>query len=451
MKKRILKVMSVMLVAATLVTGAGFNEVVNVKADTVYDENGYDADGYDKDGYTRDGYDADGYDKDGYTRDGYDKDGYDREGYNYWGYDKNGYNRNGYDKDGYDKDGYDQSGIGKDGYDREGYDKYGCDKDGYRRDGYNLDGYDRDGYDRAGYDKDGYDHKGYDWAGYKRDGYNDAGYDKNGYDREGYNKNGYAKDGYNKDGYDKNGYDRDGYDKKGYDKKHRDKNGNLNPKYFKKPNFRDDFARIVNSWDFIVTDGWNGSNGSKYKYYTVVDRNNIGGKAVIKKINDKIKKNSNEYDFKASIKTIAVNKVGYGKYKLVLKYGKEYGNVTKEKEFTVFPLFTTWENCTAASKYKDRVNTAVEGTKEAFKNVDGLELKVYIITKKAGQKMKLYKTLNMSPKYDKRRDGTLKSHHSYASAGYILMPKKWYFSTATVRPYVIVNGKKIYGTMLINV
>ena len=50
MKKRVLKAMSAMLVAATLVTGVGFNEVVNVKAETVYDENGYhDADNYDED------------------------------------------------------------------------------------------------------------------------------------------------------------------------------------------------------------------------------------------------------------------------------------------------------------------------------------------------------------------------------------------------------------------
>ena len=100
MKKRILKVMSMMLVAATLMTGTGFNEIVTVKADTVYDENGYDAEGYDRDGYDRNGYDKNGYDRENLDKygcypSGYDRDGYDRYGYNRWGYDKNGYDKEG--------------------------------------------------------------------------------------------------------------------------------------------------------------------------------------------------------------------------------------------------------------------------------------------------------------------------------------------------------------------
>lgn len=150
MKKRILKVMSMVLVAATLMTGTVFNEVVTVKAATNVEtgagfelcENGdiynmtpeslayYKAQGYtfDENGNFTYSYNSDGQhitridwlDKDGYDKNGHDKNGYDRSGYNDEGYDRDGYNREGYDENGYDRDGYDKNGYDKNHYNKNG-------------------------------------------------------------------------------------------------------------------------------------------------------------------------------------------------------------------------------------------------------------------------------------------------------------------------------------------
>lgn len=307
MKKRILKVMSMMLVAATLMTGTGFNEVVTVKADTIYDENGYDAEGYD-----------------------------------YRGYDKNGYNRDGYDRYGRDRDGFSTNGYDKDGYNRNGY------RNGYDHEGYNVEGYNEAGYDREGYDKNGYD--------------------VNGYDKEGYNSAGYGKDGYNREGYDENGYDRDGYDKNGYDKNHYNKNGKYDPAYARNPykeDIEDDVFKIIPS----------DCSGTKNSY-SIYDDTGKNGKKIVDGLKAKIKNHTDNWNFTAKITPIAV-KHGYGYYKLTLKYNERYNNYVYTTTIKVFPEV----RIDADFRPGQKGQLYVIGTKNAFKNIDGVQFKIVNLNK----------------------------------------------------------------------
>lgn len=280
MKKRILKAMSVMLVAATLMTGTGFNEVVTVKAETLV----YDADGYDQYGN--------------------DKNGYDREGYS-----------NGYDKD---------------GYDRNGYDDYGYDRDGYNYSGYNRDGYDREGYDEYGYDKDGY----------------------------------------NRDGYDEYGYDRDGYDKNGYDKNHRDRNGKYDPAYARNPNKEE----IVDDVFKIIPRDCSGTKNS----YSIYDDTGKNGKKIVDGLKAKIKNHTDDWNFTANITPIAV-KHGYGYYKLTLKYNERYNNYVYTATIKVFPKVRIEADFLPGENIKGQMY--VIGTKNAFKNIDGVQFKIVKLNK----------------------------------------------------------------------
>lgn len=365
MKKRILKVMSMMLVAATLMTGTGFNEVVTVKADTVYDENGYDAEGYD----------CDGYDKDGYN---------------------------------------------KRGYDRENLDKYGCYPSGY----------DRDGYDRYGYNRDGYD--------------------RNGYDKEGYDRAGYGKDGYNREGYDKNGYDHDGYDKNGYDKNHRDRNGKYDPAYARNPykeDIEDDVFKIIPS----------DCSGTKNSYL-IEDSTGKNGKKIVDGLKAKIKNHTDDWNFTANITPIAV-KHGYGYYKLTLKYNERYNNYVYTATIKVFPKVAidvdTWPG--------EKGQMYVIGTKNAFKNIDGVQLKM--VTSDKNEKVILNKYISSKSilaKKDLKDMGNKQYKKLYAKAQKDLL-KEYGFNSkdGTVkffwmkpinykrygwitRVYIVVNGKRYY-------
>lgn len=438
MKKRVLKAMSVMLVAATLVTGVGFNEVVNVKADTVYDENGYDADGYDAEGY-----DINGYDRDGYNKYGYDKDGYDRDGYDYRGLDKDGYNRDGYnawklDRDGYDKDGYDEHGLDRNGYDRDGY-----------KNGYNDEGYNRNGYDRNGYDKDGYKSDGYNKDGYDRNGYDKNGYDVNGYNKEGYDKNGYNKEGYDRNGYDKKGYDKDGYDKNGYDKNHYDKNGKYDPAYAKDPyksQVLDDIYKIIPDKYEKLKDN-----------LSIFDNTGKNGKKIIDGMKSKIKKNSGDWNFTAKITPIAV-KNGYGYYKLTMKYNERYNNYVVENTIKVFPTIGYHE-----SPWNEKNAFYIIGTKNGFKNIDGVEYTIKkgkkvvlkqnfsskaILSKKDIKYMGTWQYRKMYEDYQKE---LLKQNKLSIKDGSVKLfaikdvYKKHCVYTTSLRSYITVNGKRYYS------
>lgn len=441
MKKRILKAMSMVLVAATLMTGTGFNEVVTVKAETlVYDADGYDQYGYDKNGYDRDGYDYHSYDKNGYDRDGYD--------------------RYGYDKDGYDKDGYDYYGYGRDGYNRD----YGRDKEGYDRDGYNEAGYDREGY--------------------KRDGY-----DANGYDKEGYDRAGYGKDGYNREGYDKKGYDRDGYDKNGYDKNHRDRNGKLHPDCVKKTNDYDIdkvlFTGKYGNYGLSINSGW---RMDREKMIINIYTNDKSAKAAVKELKKMFAANKSNMFTLDSVTSVAT-KNGYGKYKLVLKYGDEYNNTKTEYELRVYPQATMDES--------DPNMSYLYTTKDALKYMDGVEYKILRgarkITKKYNKKGKLisidikaittskYKVIKKGSKKVKnlkamdisKMPEVKKNLKSYGFGKKAVMAKlvnlnpnidfkkkpknfeetakkmeKKIDGDAYVRYYVVVNGEKVYSSWM---
>lgn len=365
MKKRILKAMSMMLVAATLMTGTGFNEVVTVKADTVYDENGYDAEGYDRDGYDRNGYD-------------------------------------------------------KNGYDRENLDKYGCYPSGY----------DRDGYDRYGYNR---------W-----------GYDKNGYDKEGYDSAGYGKDGYNREGYDENGYDRDGYDKNGYDKNHYNKNGKYDPAYARNP-YKEDIEDDVFK---IIPRNCSGTKNS----YLIEDSTGKNGKKIVDGLKAKIKNHTDDWNFTAKITPIAV-KHGYGYYKLTLKYNERYNNYVYTATIKVFPKVAIdayfWKG--------EKGQMYVIGTKNAFKNIDGVQFKMvtldknekvilnkYISSKSILAKKDLKDMGNKQYKklYVKTQKRLLKEYGFNSKDGTVK-----FFSTKPIndkgcgwitRVYIVVNGKRYY-------
>lgn len=441
MKKRILKVMSMMLVAATLMTGTGFNEVVTVKAETL------------------------AYGEDGYNQKGYDKDGYDREGYDYHGYDKNGYNREGYDRYGYDRDGYDKNGYDKERYDRDGYDYfYGRDKEGYDRDGYNEAGYDREGYNRDGYDVNGYDKEGYDHAGY-------------------------GKDGYNREGYDKNGYDRDGYDENGYDKNHRDRNGKLHPDCVKKTNDYDIdkvlFTGKYGNYGLSINSGW---RMDREKMIINIYTNDKSAKAAVKELKKMFAANKSNMFTLDSVTSVAT-KNGYGKYKLVLKYGDEYNNTKTEYELRVYPQATMDES--------DPNMSYLYTTKDALKYMDGVEYKILRgarkITKKYNKKGKLisidikaittskYKVIKKGSKKVKnlkamdisKMPEVKKNLKSYGFGKKAVMAKlvnlnpnidfkkkpknfeetakkmeKKIDGDAYVRYYVVVNGEKVYSSWM---
>lgn len=404
MKKRILKVMSMVLVAATLMTGTEFNEVVTVKADTVYDENGYDAEGYDCDGYDRDGYN-------------------------------------------------------KRGYDRENLDKYGCYPSGY----------DRDGYDRYGYDRDGYD--------------------RNGYDKEGYNSAGYGKDGYNRDGYDENGYDRDGYDENGYDKNHRDKNGKLHPDCVEKTYDYDIddvlFTGKYGEYRLSVNSGW---TMNRKKRIINIYTNDKRATAAVKELKKMFAVNKSDKFTLDSVVSVAT-KNGYGKYKLVLKYGDEYNNAKTEYELRVYPQATMDES--------DPSMSYLYTTKDALKYMDGIEYKIlrgkrkitkkydkkgklisidiqaitnskYKVIKKGSKKVKNLKAMNIS-----KMPALKKNLKSYGFGKKAVMTKfvnlnpnidfkkktknfeedarqmvKEINGDAYVRYYVVVNGKKVYSSWM---
>lgn len=435
--------MSMMLVAATLMTGTGFNEVVTVKADTVYDENGYDA----------------------------------------YGYDKNGYDREGYDKDGYNRRGYDRNG-----YDREGYDFYGRDRDGFSRQGYDKDGYNRDGY-RNGVDRDGYYVSGYNEAGYNREGYNRDGYDVNGYDKEGYDHAGYGKDGYNRDGYDKNGYDREGYDKNGYDKNHRDRNGKLHPDCVEKTYDYDIddvlFTGKYGEYRLSVNSGW---TMNRKKMIINIYTNDKRATTAVKELKKMFAVNKSDKFTLDSVVSVAT-KNGYGKYKLVLKYGDEYNNAKTEYELRVYPQATMDES--------DQSMSYLYTTKDALKYMDGVEYKILRgkrkITKKYDKKGKLisidiqaitnskYKVIKKGSKKVKnlkamdisKMPELKKNLKSYGFGKKAVMTKfvnlnpnidfkkktknfeeearqmvKEINGDAYVRYYVVVNGKKVYSSWM---
>lgn len=381
MKKRILKAMSMMLVAATLMTGTGFNEVVTVKADTVYDENGYDAEGYDRDGYDRDGYGRDGY------------------------------NVAGYDRDGYDRDGYDHNDL----------DKYGC----------YISGYDKDGYDRYGYDRDGYD--------------------RNGYDKEGYNSAGYGKDGYDREGYDENGYDRDGYDKNGYDKNHYNKNGKYDPSYARNPykeDIEDDVFKIIPS----------DCSGTKNSY-SIYDDTGKNGKKIVDGLKAKIKNHTDNWNFTAKITPIAV-KHGYGYYKLTMKYNERYNNYVYTATIKVFPKVAIDTDFWPGEKGQ----IYVIGTKNAFKNIDGVQFKMvtldknekvilnkYISSKSILAKKDLKDMGNKQYKklYAKAQKDFLKMYGFNSKNGTVksfsMKPIKYKRFGWITRVYIVVNGKRYYS------
>lgn len=404
MKKRILKVMSMMLVAATLMTGTGFNEVVTVKAETL------------------------AYGEDGYNQKGYDKDGYDREGYDYHGYDKNGYNREGYDRYGYDRDGYDKNGYDKERYDRDGYDYfYGRDKEGYNRDGYNEAGYDRNGYDKYGYDVNGYDKEGYDHAGY-------------------------GKDGYNRDGYDKNGYDREGYDKNGYDKNHYNKNGKYDPAYARNPykeDIEDDVFKIIPS----------DCSGTKNSY-SIYDDTGKNGKKIVDGLKAKIKNHTDNWNFTAKITPIAV-KHGYGYYKLTLKYNERYNNYVYTTTIKVFPEVRIDADFWPGQKGQ----LYVIGTKNAFKNIDGVQFKIVNLNKNKKVMLNKYiSSKSILAKKDLKDMGNKQYKKLYAKAQKRLLKDFGFTSkdgtvkSFSVKPikeevgcrgmsrvYIVVNGKRYYS------
>ena len=428
MKKRILKAMSMMLVAATLMTGTGFNEVVTVKADTVYDENGYDAEGYD-----------------------------------YRGYDRNGYDRNGYDRYGRDRDGFSTNGYDKDGYNRNGY------RNGYDHEGYNVEGYNEAGYDREGYDK--------------------YGYDVNGYDRSGYNSAGYGKDGYNRDGYDENGYDRDGYDKNGYDKNHRDRNGKLHPDCVEKTYDYDIddvlFTGKYGEYRLSVNSGW---TMNRKKMIINIYTNDKRATTAVKELKKMFAVNKSDKFTLDSVVSVAT-KNGYGKYKLVLKYGDEYNNAKTEYELRVYPQATMDES--------DPSMSYLYTTKDALKYMDGVEYKILRgkrkITKKYDKKGKLisidiqaitnskYKVIKKGSKKVKnlkamdisKMPELKKNLKSYGFGKKAVMTKfvnlnpnidfkkktknfeedarqmvKEINGDAYVRYYVVVNGKKVYSSWM---
>lgn len=405
MKKRILKVMSMMLVAATLMTGTGFNEVVTVKAETL------------------------AYGEDGYNQKGYDKDGYDREGYDYHGYDKNGYNREGYDRYGYDRDGYDKNGYDKERYDRDGYDYfYGRDKEGYNRDGYNEAGYDRNGYDKYGYDVNGYDKEGYDHAGY-------------------------GKDGYDREGYDENGYDRDGYDKKGYDKNHRDRNGKYDPAYARNP-YKEDIVDDI--FKIIPRDCHETKNS-----YLIKDSTGKNGKKIVDGLKAKIKNHKDNWNFTAKITPIAV-KHGYGYYKLTLKYNERYNNYVYTTTIKVFPeVVITGEYWT-----DEKGQMYVIGTKNAFKNIDGAQYKMVNLDKNNKVMLNKYiSSKSILAKKDLKDMGNKQYKKLYAKAQKDFLKEYGFnskdgtvkfFSTKPIpinnmgcgwitRVYIVVNGKRYYS------
>lgn len=366
MKKRILKAMSMMLVAATLMTGTGFNEVVTVKAETVYDENGYDAEGYDCDGYDRDGYN-------------------------------------------------------KRGYDRENLDKYGCYPSGYDRDGYDRYGYNRDGYDRNGYDKEGYDHAGY------------------------------GKDGYNREGYDKNGYNRDGYDENGYDKNHRDRNGKYDPAYARNP-YKEEIADDVHK---IIPRDYSRTKNS----YSIKDSTGKNGKKIVDGLKAKIKNHKDNWNFTAKITPIAV-KHGYGYYKLTLKYNERYNNYVYTTTIKVFPEVVI----TAEFWPGEKGQMYVIGTKNAFKNIDGVQFKIvtsdknekvilnkYISSKSILAKKDLKDMGNKQYKklYVKEQKNILKMDGFTSKDGTVklfsIKPIKYKRYIGMSRVYIVVNGKRYYS------
>lgn len=400
MKKRILKAMSVMLVAATLMTGTGFNEVVTVKADTVYDENGYDAEGYDCDGYDRDGYN-------------------------------------------------------KRGYDRENLDKYGCYPSGYDRDGY-----DRYGYNRWGYDKNGYDKEGYDSAGYGKDGYNREGYDKNGYDRDGYDKNGYNRNGYDKDGYDKKGYDKNHRDRNGnvdsrmactgyyFSMKYAHTFTNANSKISGKTWYNQKNSKM----DFI------NNKAKQFSIYGVYVKANGKEKYVF--ANDytvKVKKlNVNKNGYGKYKITITLNDK-------IDDYYSVTGNKIMEKTVTVVPNNEAIgsmgiKSIPMSNKYKSKVNPKTNKewclemyTNNLFEGIDGVEVfispkkdsKNSILHFKSGYKKDAWYTSN--EKFDRLYD----TKKSWIWSKKAFNSKKLYNYYASVRLYTNVNGKKLYSDWFI--
>lgn len=399
MKKRILKVMSMMLVAATLMTGTGFNEVVTVKAETLV-------------------------------------------------------------------------------YDADGYDQYGNDKNGYDREGYSM-----------GYDKDGYDRNGYDDYGYDRDGYNYSGYNRDGYDREGYDEYGYGKDGYNREGYDENGYDRDGYDENGYDKNHRDRNGKLHPDCVKKTNDYDIdkvlFTGKYGNYGLSINSGW---RMNRKKMIINIYTNDKSAKAAVKELKKMFAANKSNMFTLDSVTSVAT-KNGYGKYKLVLKYGDEYNNAKTEYELRVYPQATMDES--------DPSMSYLYTTKDALKYMDGVEYKIlrgarkitkeynkkgklisidikaitnskYKVIKKGSKKVKNLKAMNISKMPEVKKN--LKSYGFGKKAvmaklvnlnpniDFKKKPKnfeedarqmvKEINGDAYVRYYVVVNGEKVYSSWM---
>ena len=363
-------------------------------------------------------------------------------------------------------------------YDADGYDQYGNDKNGYDREGYSM-----------GYDKDGYDRNGYDDYGYDRDGYNYSGYNRDGYDREGYDEYGYDKDGYNREGYDKNGYDRDGYDKNGYDKNHRDRKGKLNPECVEKTYDYDIddvlFTGKYGEYRLSVNSGW---TMNRKKMIINIYTNDKRATAAVKELKKMFAVNKSDKFTLDSVVSVAT-KNGYGKYKLVLKYGDEYNNAKTEYELRVYPQATMDES--------DPSMSYLYTTKDALKYMDGIEYKIlrgarkitkkydkkgklisidiqaitnskYKVIKKGSKKVKNLKAMNIS-----KMPALKKNLKSYGFGKKAVMTKfvnlnpnidfekktknfeedarqmvKAINGDAYVRYYVVVNGKKVYSSWM---
>lgn len=97
-------------------------EVIDLKNETVIEENFEEAKDTLDDGYNERGFNSLGYHKNGTKR---DNDGYDYEGFSIFGYDKDGYNREGFNRLGYNRDGYDIEGFDANGYNKDGYNRFG--------------------------------------------------------------------------------------------------------------------------------------------------------------------------------------------------------------------------------------------------------------------------------------------------------------------------------------
>lgn len=316
----------------------------------------------------------------------------------------------------------------------------------YEAQGYTFD---ENGNFTYSYNSDGQHITRIDWL--DKDGYDKNGYDKNGYDRSGYDSAGYGKDGYNRDGYDENGYDRDGYDKKGYDKNHYNRNGKYDPAYARNPNkeeIEDDVFKIIPS----------DCSGTKNSY-SIYDDTGKNGKKIVDGLKAKIKNHKDNWNFTAKITPIAV-KHGYGYYKLTMTYNERYNNYVYTTTIKVFPKVRIEADFWPGEKGQ----MYVIGTKNAFKNIDGVQFKIVKLNKNKKVMLNKYiSSKSILAKKDLKDMGNKQYKKLYAKAQKDLL-KEYGFNSkdGTVkffwvkqindmgcrgmsRVYIVVNGKRYYS------